>query len=307
VPQPISSIRSPRPQERRGRRASFFVIGGGIGDGPCAHISARCGPSRCVSSCLSSGGGFGHGAVGRPRGFGPGGTRRVCGSSIAMRRRRVYCSKSSICYTLVYELAGHILRLEPGARLSRRPPRKGRSRGAARVLKTTQPTVGRQIGALEETLGVTLVERSVRGLHADRSGPRTSRPHARHGRGRDAHFPGGGRQIARRHGRGHGDGNRPVCPPRSCPGCSSPCDAVAPGIRVRILASSELENLTQRDADIAIRHVRPDQSDLIARHLGDFRANLYAASPHISTVRAARARRATSPIMISSATPTPNA
>ena len=42
-----------------------------------------------------------------------------------------------------------------------------------------------------------------------------------------------------------------------------------------------MENLTQRDADIAIRHVRPDQPDLIARHLGDFRANLYAASDYL--------------------------
>jgi DNA-binding transcriptional LysR family regulator len=49
-----------------------------------------------------------------------------------------------------------------------------------------------------------------------------------------------------------------------------------------------MENLTQRDADIAIRHVRPDQPDLIARHLGDFRANLYAASDYLD--RAGRPR-----------------
>jgi hypothetical protein len=68
-----------------------------------------------------------------------------------------------------------------------------------------------------------------------------------------------------------------------------PLREAAPGIRVRILASSEsMENLTQRDADIAIRHVRPDQPDLIARHLGDFRANLYAASDYLD--RAGRPR-----------------
>lgn len=36
--------------------------------------------------------------------------------------------------------------------------------GAARSLNTTQPTVGRQVMGLEQSLGVTLFERSVRGL-----------------------------------------------------------------------------------------------------------------------------------------------
>ena len=36
--------------------------------------------------------------------------------------------------------------------------------GAARSLNATQPTVGRQVMGLEQSLGVTLFERSVRGL-----------------------------------------------------------------------------------------------------------------------------------------------
>jgi DNA-binding transcriptional LysR family regulator len=47
---------------------------------------------------------------------------------------------------------------------------KGSFSGAARLLKTTQPTIGRQIGALEDALGVTLVERSVRGLTLTEAG-----------------------------------------------------------------------------------------------------------------------------------------
>ena len=47
---------------------------------------------------------------------------------------------------------------------------EGSFSGAARVLKTTQPTIGRQIGALEAALGVTLVERSVRGLTLTEAG-----------------------------------------------------------------------------------------------------------------------------------------
>ena len=40
---------------------------------------------------------------------------------------------------------------------------EGSFSGAARALKSTQPTIGRQISELEARLGVTLVERSVRG------------------------------------------------------------------------------------------------------------------------------------------------
>ena len=46
----------------------------------------------------------------------------------------------------------------------------------------------------------------------------------------------------------------------------------------------------QREADIAIRHVRPDQPDLIARHVADFRGTLYGASAYLE-----RAGRPTTP------------
>jgi len=62
----------------------------------------------------------------------------------------------------------------------------------------------------------------------------------------------------------------------------------APGIRVRIVCSNDIQNLMQREADIAIRHIRPDQPELIARHVGDFRANLYAANAYLE--RAGRPR-----------------
>jgi DNA-binding transcriptional LysR family regulator len=118
---------------------------------------------------------------------------------------------------------------------------EGTFSGAARALKSTQPTIGRQISALEGSLGVTLLERSVRGLAA-----------------------------------------------AILPAILAPLRQSAPGIRVRIVATSDIRNLMQREADIAIRHVRPDQPDLIARHVGDFRGNLYAASSYLD--RAGRPR-----------------
>lgn len=157
---------------------------------------------------------------------------------------------------------------------------EGSFSGAARVLKTTQPTVGRQIGALETALGVTLVARSVRGLALTEAGQdlllhvramaeaATLISMVADGRSQDV----------------SGDVTVTATDLLSAailPGVLKPLREIAPGIRVRILASSEVENLAQRDADIAIRHVRPEQPDLIARHLGFVRANLYAASDYL--------------------------
>jgi len=41
-----------------------------------------------------------------------------------------------------------------------------------------------------------------------------------------------------------------------------------PDIEVRVIASTRLSNLTRREADLAVRPVRPDSPDLVVRHLG---------------------------------------
>lgn len=164
---------------------------------------------------------------------------------------------------------------------------EGSFSGAARVLKSTQPTIGRQIGALEEALEVTLVERSVRGLTLTESG-RDLLLHVR-AMGEAATLismvaDGKSQDVT---GEVTVTGTD-LLSAAILPRVLKPLRDAAPGVRVRILASSEMENLTQRDADIAIRHIRPDQPDLIARHLGDFRANLYAATDYLD--RAGRPR-----------------
>ncbi|WP_368188268.1 substrate-binding domain-containing protein [Aestuariibius sp. HNIBRBA575] len=56
----------------------------------------------------------------------------------------------------------------------------------------------------------------------------------------------------------------------------------APGITICINESSGIQNLKLREADIAIRHARPDQSDLISTHVGDLRGNLYASTDYLT-------------------------
>ena len=56
---------------------------------------------------------------------------------------------------------------------------------------------------------------------------------------------------------------------------------LAPEIEVEVLASNAIHDLRRREADIAIRHVRPEQPDLIARLLATATAHLYASTAYL--------------------------
>jgi DNA-binding transcriptional LysR family regulator len=50
-----------------------------------------------------------------------------------------------------------------------------------------------------------------------------------------------------------------------------------PGIVIDLVASDALSDLRRREADIAVRHVRPEQPDLIGRLVREARASFYAS------------------------------
>ena len=58
----------------------------------------------------------------------------------------------------------------------------------------------------------------------------------------------------------------------------------APGIRLEIIASNELQDLQKREADIAIRHARPEQPDLIARLVSETTGHRYAHPDYLDRV-----------------------
>ena len=60
--------------------------------------------------------------------------------------------------------------------------------------------------------------------------------------------------------------------------------AIAPGIEVDIITSNEVQNLLRREADIAIRHARPEQPELIAKLVNESSAHLYAATEYLETI-----------------------
>ena len=64
----------------------------------------------------------------------------------------------------------------------------------------------------------------------------------------------------------------------------------APGVEIEVLATNEVRDLRRREADIAIRHARPEHDDLIARQIGATTAHLYATKRYLD--RIGRPRRA---------------
>jgi DNA-binding transcriptional LysR family regulator len=58
--------------------------------------------------------------------------------------------------------------------------------------------------------------------------------------------------------------------------------AKAPLLHLDLVAANDVRDLLRREADIAIRHVRPEQPDLIARRIGDARAHFYAAESYLA-------------------------
>lgn len=157
---------------------------------------------------------------------------------------------------------------------------EGSLTAAAKALGLTQPTLGRQVAALEEALGVTLFERVGRGLALTEAGLDLL-DHVR------AMGEAAGRLSLTASGRaqsieGHVaiTASDVICA-YVLPPILERIREAAPGLEIELVASVAVQDLKRREADIAIRHVRPEQPDLIARALPDAVARLYASSAYL--------------------------
>ncbi len=147
--------------------------------------------------------------------------------------------------------------------------------GAARVLHLSQPTVGRHIAELESQLGVVLFERTGRGLlptvtalqlaEAARSMEAGALQLARTLSGAQTQTRGSVRITA----------SVPVAVQLMPPLLARMRQAL-PDIQIELVSSNQVSNLLRREADIAVRMVRPDQSSLIARKIGNVALGAYA-------------------------------
>ncbi|MEM8743511.1 MAG: LysR family transcriptional regulator [Pseudomonadota bacterium] len=160
---------------------------------------------------------------------------------------------------------------------------EGSLSAAARALGLTQPTLGRQVTALEESLGVTLFERVGRTLTLTQPGLELL-DHVR-GMGEAA-----GRFSLAASGQSQTiEGHVSLTATNMMatfhlPPVFKKIREMAPEIELEILASSEVRDLRRREADIAIRHGRPEHPELIAKLVGETTAHLYAATSHLDAV-----------------------
>jgi DNA-binding transcriptional LysR family regulator len=158
--------------------------------------------------------------------------------------------------------------------------RRGSHKGAARVLRVDPTTVSRRMVALERALAVKLFVRTPERLVATAAGvallPRAERVEAevlaseREMQGVNPELEGPLRVTA-------GDGlvNYLVVP------------ALAgllrghPGLAIELRAENRLVDLSRREADVAIRLVRPREPALVARRLGQMPYAIFAAAAYL--------------------------
>ena len=160
---------------------------------------------------------------------------------------------------------------------------QGTLSAAARSLGLTQPTLGRQVAGLEEELGVVLFERIGKSLKLTTSGAELLDHFRSMGAAAD--------QISLTASGQSQSITGTVCITASdamaaywLPPVLKRLRGVAPQIQIEIVASNELRDLRRREADIAIRHVRPDQPDLIAKLVSEGIAHLYASAAYLDEI-----------------------
>ena len=152
---------------------------------------------------------------------------------------------------------------------------------AARQLGLTQPTLSRQIAALEATLGATLFERIGKALALTETG----RALLVHARAMEAAADIFGTEARAQSGEIGGSVTVSMIDPYAIhlmPPIAARIAREAPGIVLNILATDRLSDLRRREADIAIRHVRPTGEGLIGRLIGEGTAGPYAAPDWIA-------------------------
>jgi DNA-binding transcriptional LysR family regulator len=140
--------------------------------------------------------------------------------------------------------------------------------GAARQLGAQQPTLSRHVAELEAQLGVPLFERTGRGVTPTATALAIADAARRMQDGAQAM----GRSLQRQRDATRGCvriATSQVAAVWLLPPLLAQLQATEPGIQIELVASNALSNLLRREADIAVRMVRPVQSSLIAKKLGD--------------------------------------
>ncbi|AVA22266.1 MULTISPECIES: LysR family transcriptional regulator [unclassified Rhizobium] len=153
--------------------------------------------------------------------------------------------------------------------------RHGSLSAAARDLGLTQPTIGRHIDALEETVGAELFTRSQQGL-LPTDAALALRPYAETLASTTAALL---RVASGAHDRVSGTvriSASEVIGVEVLPPILAGLQAAHPDLVIELSASDAVEDLLLREADIAVRMVAPTQDALLARRIGTISLGLFA-------------------------------
>lgn len=151
---------------------------------------------------------------------------------------------------------------------------------AARRLGLTQPTLSRQIAALETNLSVLLFERVGRGLQITDAG-RELLEHVRD-MGEAAHRA----ALTAAAQRSDISGEvritaSDIYSAQFIPKMIVEVRRRAPALTIDVVATNDISDLMRREADIAIRNVRPEQPDLVARLVREVTGRFYATTQYL--------------------------
>jgi DNA-binding transcriptional LysR family regulator len=140
--------------------------------------------------------------------------------------------------------------------------------GAARKLKAQQPTLSRHVAELEAQLKVPLFERTGRGVMPTAAALAIADAARHMEEGASTLL----RALAERAQATSGTvriTTSAVAASYLLPPLLAELHKAEPGIAIELVASNEITNLLRREADIAVRMVRPAQGSLVARKLAD--------------------------------------
>ena len=160
---------------------------------------------------------------------------------------------------------------------------EGSFSAAGRALETAQPTIGRQVAALEAELGVTLFERIGSALELTSAGlDLVEHVRAMNDAATRVSLSATGQSLSI-------EGT--VCITASelistyiLPPILARLRRAHPGIELEIVASNSARDLRRREADIAVRNFTPSQPELVAKKVADRSARLYATPGYLAAL-----------------------
>lgn len=160
---------------------------------------------------------------------------------------------------------------------------EGSLSAAARALGFTQPTLSRQVAGLEEALGVTLFERTPRALLLTQPGMELLEHFRSMGDAADRIKIAATGQAETITGHVAIASTEMMATHYLVP-ILKQLRSKAPELKIEMVTSNQLSDLLRREADIAIRHARPREDNLIAKRMRTTRAQLYASSAYVKEV-----------------------